>query len=142
MVQQFDAAPRELSADPKPSGATGRRPAAPVHAPSDCGLLTGNGKDLYFARFPERGSAPTSRTQEGRFMSKVRKRSETSFDDSELFSDQDFVLPVFIDSMETESQRRRQRARQQTSRHKLDEWREAKWLRDQLQDWDDWDTDR
>ncbi|MDH3692014.1 MAG: hypothetical protein OEU36_21450 [Gammaproteobacteria bacterium] len=71
-------------------------------------------------------------------MSKVRKRSASDFDKSDLFSDQEFNLHGFIDSMEKENKHReRPSSDDKISRQRIDDLQEAKRLRELLSDWDD-----
>ena len=72
-------------------------------------------------------------------MSKAKRKSSEDLDDSGVFSDQDFDLNSFISTMEKEDGQRKGSRR--ASLQKLDDWREARWLREQLQDWEDWDKD-
>lgn len=68
-------------------------------------------------------------------MSKVRRRSVDSFDDADLFADMDFDADNFIEVME---QKRSKPARPGWRR--IEDLREHRLLRDQLQDWDDWEN--
>lgn len=73
-------------------------------------------------------------------MPRAKRNSSASTDDSDLFSDQEFDLPNFIDSMETETKHgKSQRKAHRKTRQRLDDWREARMLRHDLQDWSDWD---
>lgn len=68
-------------------------------------------------------------------MSKPKNRfgGGFGFDDFELFNDPDFELETFLDSMEGST-----RPRRRTARERLEDWRESRWLRQQLSDWPDW----
>lgn len=73
-------------------------------------------------------------------MRKAKKYSDPSSDDSDLFSDQDFDLNGFMNSMDKDAkQEKRQRTVLRKTRQRLDDWREARLLHSQLQDWSDWD---
>lgn len=72
-------------------------------------------------------------------MSKVRRRSDDGFDDADLFADQDFDTDKFIDVMEHKGGRAR--ALERSGWRKVEDLREMRLLRDQLQDWDDWRDD-
>ena len=69
-------------------------------------------------------------------MSKVRRRSVENFDDADLFSDQDFDADEFIDEMEEKRSKRAARP----GWRRIEDLREMQLLRDQLQDWDDWES--
>lgn len=74
-------------------------------------------------------------------MSKARKRPGDDFDEVDLFYDDDLDLEAFIDSMEAESVRRavrKSRRRGRASWQMVDDLRDARLLREQLQDWEDW----
>ena len=73
-------------------------------------------------------------------MSKEREYTDDSFDESDQFGDQGFDLQDEGDTTDDESGRRaRKRRVNVSSRQRIDEFQEAKWLRSHLQDWDDWD---
>lgn len=73
-------------------------------------------------------------------MSKRRHSPEDDLDEGDLFSDREFDLDNFIDSMETQSNHRSPRRRRaKPAWQRVDDWRGEKWLRDQLKDWEDWD---
>jgi hypothetical protein len=75
-------------------------------------------------------------------MGRPRKPSANDFDDSEFFADKDFDLQSFMDQMESKDStggaKRREKARR-ASIQRLDDYQESRWLREQLQDWDDWE---
>ncbi len=67
-------------------------------------------------------------------MSKMRNESDEDMDGIELFADPDMDLDSFVESMET---------KRDTARHSwklVEELRDAKALREQLADWDDFDA--
>lgn len=73
-------------------------------------------------------------------MSKRRHSETDDFDESDLFSDRELDLEDFIDSMEAHSDRRSpKRRREKPAWQRVDDWRGEKWLRDQLEDWEDWE---
>ena len=73
-------------------------------------------------------------------MSKRRHSPVDEFDESELFSDREFDLEDFIDSMEAHGeQRSRKRRSTKPAWQRVEDLRGEKWLRDQLEDWKDWD---
>lgn len=75
-------------------------------------------------------------------MSRGRKHSNDNFEESEVFSDQDFDADEFVDSMEEASARPKRDRRMRASGWRIaEERREARWLRDHLQDWDDWELE-
>ena len=62
------------------------------------------------------------------------------FGDVEPVNEGDLDIDVFIDSMEQEDARCvRPRAPQRAAWQRLEDWRDARWLREQLDDWDDWE---
>jgi len=69
-------------------------------------------------------------------MSKPKDRSSDDFDDFEVFSDPDFDADDFIDAMDVDSVGPADAVG--TVRERLDARREARWLREQLADWNDW----
>lgn len=70
-------------------------------------------------------------------MSRAKRKTSEDFEESDLFADQEFELDGFIHSMEKQDVRRKGRLR--ASMQKLEDLQEARRLREQLQDWDDWD---
>jgi hypothetical protein len=73
-------------------------------------------------------------------MRKAKKYSDQGSDDSDLFSDQDFDLNGFMDTMDKDGkQGKRQSKVHRKTRQRLDDWRESRLLHAQLQDWSDWD---
>ncbi len=73
-------------------------------------------------------------------MSKRRHSPADDFDESDLFSDHELDLEGFIDSMEAHGEHgSRKRRRVKPAWQRVDDWRDEKWLRDQLKDWEDWD---
>jgi len=76
-------------------------------------------------------------------MIKDREYSDDSFEESDQYSDQGFDLGDDTDTIDDEPGRRgRKRKPNQSSRQRIDDFQEAKWLRTHLQDWDDWDDER
>ena len=74
-------------------------------------------------------------------MSKTRKYTTDDFDDSDMFADRDFDPESFVQSMEdggkvSASAARRQRAGWQ----RVEDLRDARLLKDQLDDWVDWEA--
>jgi hypothetical protein len=67
-------------------------------------------------------------------MSKPTKPSDDEFDSAEIFSDPDLDPESFVEAMEDN-----RRARSGWKR--VEELSDAKWLRAQLADWEDWDQD-
>lgn len=69
-------------------------------------------------------------------MSKTRKYATDDFDDGELFADRDFDAESFVQSMEAggKTAARRQRAGWQ----RVEDLRDARLLKHQLDDWVDW----
>ena len=65
---------------------------------------------------------------------KPRPNAEDDYDATEIFADPDLDPESFVDSMEERQKRSR------ASWRRLEELEESKWLRAQLQDWEDWDT--
>jgi hypothetical protein len=75
-------------------------------------------------------------------MSKLRRHSGGRFDDSELFSDNDFDAGEFVEHMDTGTSHVRAKAR--SGWRRLEELREEKILRAELEElgeWDDFDTE-
>lgn len=76
-------------------------------------------------------------------MIKDREYSDDSFDESDQFADQGFDLQDDADTTEDDTSRRgRKRKANLSSRQRIEDFQEAKWLRSHLQDWDDWDDER
>jgi hypothetical protein len=76
-------------------------------------------------------------------MIKDRQFSDDSFEESDQYSDQGFDHSDDTDTIDDESGRRtRKRKGHASSRQRIDEFQEARWLRTHLQDWDDWDDER
>jgi hypothetical protein len=76
-------------------------------------------------------------------MHKDREYSDDSFEVSDQFADNGFELGEETDSVVDETGRRhRKRRPNQSSRQRIEDFQEAKWLRSHLQDWDDWDDGR
>jgi len=69
-------------------------------------------------------------------MSKPRSRN-SSFDESEIFSDADFDPEGFIDAMDGGGIGRSGRP----AWRRLEDWYEWRWMRERLADWDDWELD-
>lgn len=64
------------------------------------------------------------------------------FDEAELLGEGDLDVEQFIGSMENNS--RKIAELHQPDRagwQRVDDWRDARWLRQQLNDWDDWNDD-
>lgn len=75
-------------------------------------------------------------------MSKDRDYSDDSFDESDQYSDQGFDIQDIVDTMADDSTHRgRKRKGKVSSRQRIEDLHEAKWLRTHLQDWVDWDDD-
>jgi hypothetical protein len=71
-----------------------------------------------------------------RIMAKPKDQSSDDFDDFELFSDPDFDPDGFIQAMDDGSVVSAEP--KGSVRERLEARREARWLREQLSDWDDW----
>jgi hypothetical protein len=72
-------------------------------------------------------------------MTEPIKPSKEAFDDADILADGDVDLGEFVDAMEGETSRRA--APQKPKRagwQRVDDWQDARWLRDQLNDWEDW----
>jgi hypothetical protein len=69
-------------------------------------------------------------------MAKPKDQPADDFDDFELFSDPDFDADGFIDAMDDDSMGIS--TPMETVRDRLEARREARWLKEQLADWDDW----
>jgi hypothetical protein len=69
-------------------------------------------------------------------VSKVRKNSRTKYDASELFADEDFDAEEFVDLMEDKKSERN--AGTAGGWRRIEEIRESKRLRAELQDLEDW----
>jgi hypothetical protein len=68
-----------------------------------------------------------------------RPKPSREIDETDMLADGEFDLEDFVDSMESETARRaEQRKRKRAGWQRVDDWRDARWLRDQLNDWDDW----
>lgn len=67
-------------------------------------------------------------------MSKTRKQGDDEFDSAEIFHDPELDPETFVEAMED-----KHRARAGWKR--VEELSDAKWLRAQLADWEDWDRD-
>ena len=75
-------------------------------------------------------------------MNKDRGYSDDSFDESE-FQDHGFGFDDEADETSDESDRRhRKRRGNLSSRQRIEDFQEAKWLRSRLEDWDDWSDER
>lgn len=70
-------------------------------------------------------------------MSKLRRQSGKRFDDSELFSDESFDADDLVEQMEDRSAHVRAKAR--SGWRRLEQLREEKMLRAELQELGDWD---
>ena len=78
-----------------------------------------------------------------RSLFKDREYSDDSFDESDQYADQGFDLRDEAVATEDETARRgRKRKANLSSRQRIEDFQEAKWLRSHLQDWDDWDDER
>ena len=75
-------------------------------------------------------------------MGKRRNPSNDDFDDGAFLGEQDFDVEAFIDSMDEENVRSRpkRRRRERAAWQRLDDWREQRYLKAQLDDWS-WDLD-
>ena len=69
-------------------------------------------------------------------MSKPKDQPSDDFDDFELFSDPDFDAEGFIEAMDEGPTGPAERIG--SVRERLEARREARWLREQIADWDDW----
>lgn len=69
-------------------------------------------------------------------MSKTRKQSREKYDASEIFSDDEFDADDFVDHMEDRGSQHRSDAR--TGWRRIEELREARLLRKELRDLEDW----
>ena len=75
-------------------------------------------------------------------MSKPRRQTKKQFDETELFSDDDFDADDFIEQMDSGSSQVRAKAR--TGWRRLEELREEQMLRaalSELSDWDEFDSE-
>jgi hypothetical protein len=60
-------------------------------------------------------------------------------DDGEILGESDLNLDDFIDAMHEVTERRAEPTKPtRAGWQRVDDWRDARWLRDQLNDWDDW----
>ena len=77
-------------------------------------------------------------------MIKDRDYSDESFDESDHYPDQGFDSNDDANTLDDDSGRRSGRKRRPnvSSRQRIEDFQEAKWLRSHLQDWDDWDDER
>lgn len=76
-------------------------------------------------------------------MNKDRDYSDDSFDESDQFTEHGFELQDEADADVAGTDRRHRKRRSNlSSRQRIDDFQEAKWLRSLLQDWDDWDDER
>lgn len=76
-------------------------------------------------------------------MIKDREYSDDSFDEADQFTEPGFELHDEADSVVDETGRRHRKKRSNlSSRQRIEDFQEAKWLRSRLQDWDDWDDER
>lgn len=74
-------------------------------------------------------------------MSKPRNRNRLE-DDNDLFSDGELDLEIFMDDMEEEDELRQIRSpRRRAAWQRLEDLREWRWMRDQLEDWESWELD-
>lgn len=70
----------------------------------------------------------------------MRESDETTsdeFDEAELLGEGELDVEAFIGSMENAEPPRPDRA----GWRRVDDWRDARWLREQLNDWDEWKDD-
>jgi len=65
-------------------------------------------------------------------MSKMKDRSGDELDSTEIFLDPELDPESFVEAMEDKRAAR-------SSWKRVEELRDAKWLRAQLADWDDWE---
>ena len=73
-------------------------------------------------------------------MKAPRKSPSEDFDDPELMSDGDLDLDDFIDAMEEETELRHEpRSPRRPGWRRVDDLRDSRWLREQLNDWEDWE---
>jgi hypothetical protein len=76
-------------------------------------------------------------------MNKERGYSEDAFEESDQFAEHGFELHDAADTEVDETGRRQRKRRSNlSSRQRIEDFQEAKWLRSHLQDWDDWDDER
>ena len=67
------------------------------------------------------------------------KQASDDFEESELLGDGELSVEEFIHSMEGEKGKRAEPERPaRAGWQRVDDWRDARWLREQLTDWDDW----
>jgi hypothetical protein len=69
-------------------------------------------------------------------VAKARSRSGDGFEDSEIFSDQEFEVDTFVRSMDV---RDRRSAPERAAWQRVEDWKDRRELNEQLSDWDDWD---
>lgn len=67
------------------------------------------------------------------------KTTSEEFDEAELLGEGDLNVEQFIDSME--GGRAEPPPPERAGWQRVDDWRDARWLREQLTDWDDWDEE-
>jgi len=74
-------------------------------------------------------------------MKTPRKTASVDYDDVELMSDGELDVEEFIDAMEEETASRDQpRISKRAGWRRVEELREARQLREQLVDWEDWEN--
>ena len=70
------------------------------------------------------------------------KATNDDFDEAELVGEGESNVEEFIGSMESGTTKRaEQTAPARAGWQRVDDWRDARWLRDQLNDWGDWKDD-
>ena len=75
-------------------------------------------------------------------MSEPDKTTSDEFDEAELLGEGELNVEEFIDSMEGGSAKKAEPAPpERAGWQRVDDWRDARWLREQLNDWDDWKDD-
>ena len=74
-------------------------------------------------------------------MKTPRKTDNTDYEDVDLISDGELDVEEFIDAMEEETAVRDQpRILKRGGWRRVEELRDARWLREQLDDWEDWES--
>ena len=63
------------------------------------------------------------------------------FEEADLIGEGELDVDGFIQSMEDDGDESDAAKRARAGWQRVDDWRDARWLREQLTDWDDWKDD-